>query len=210
MQSDFFEPIHQRGDVIMMTNVSAASLHNWLTRPYGKGGLKLDPRQKGGTGNRRLFSGFDIVKIDVTQNLLPLGIGPTTVNSIIASDRFKEWVRLCLGPAGEKPLYRLIVITKTEAGLLVDYLATRDMTQVWEREFEDLLGAPKAHVVLRLGDIVDRVRQRIRALEIERKPDEQRTDAERAILSMRRAAETRRSESLRKIEEWAAESREGK
>lgn len=196
-----------------LTGALPTSLHNWLTRDLGRGGLDLGPRhQKEGTGSRRLYSDFDLVKIEVAQQLLPLGVGPGTVNELIGSGRFAEWVRLALTPTSSGPLYRLIAITYTKDGMTADYLATADMTRFWERGFEDLYETQKAHIVLRLGDVVDKVRADVRRLGIARKPETELTDKEKAILAMQhqmRAAGENGGAGLRRPSDKAAKKRSG-
>lgn len=55
MDIDFYEHRFTRAQLIEITGVPKLTLQNWLHRNT----ISVTPKQKGGTGNRRLFSAFD-------------------------------------------------------------------------------------------------------------------------------------------------------
>lgn len=57
-------------DVLAITELSPAQLSNWLSRDWGLNFKQSNP----GKGKRRLFSGLDIITIEVAQALTPFSL----------------------------------------------------------------------------------------------------------------------------------------
>ncbi|OHV26600.1 hypothetical protein EOS93_15645 [Rhizobium sp. RMa-01] len=190
MKEDFYTPKFERADVVELTGVSPGTLANWLKRPIGKGGISITPEHIGGTGNRRLFSAFDLVKAQTVLHLVEF-TGPALADELISSANFREWVNLSLEHRGsaetappEEHQKHFAIMYKHGGKFVVDYITSPALLDEFKRARESLPDAAKPYIHIPVGAIVDNVAQQVDLWEISRKAPGDRTQAERAILAM--------------------------
>lgn len=189
MDIDFFEQRFTKSEVVQITGVPPLTLQNWLHRNV----INVSPKQKGGTGNRRLFSPFDMVKIATVMQLSEMDVPPSRANEIIASDKFQEWVSLCLLTGDENPeshKYHFAVLHKVVGEFVVDYISTAKLWDYFERANEDVRAGSKVFMVIRILDIVVDVKHRATDLiydEMDESEREKLGSVTRSVMAMRRA-----------------------
>ncbi|MBW8639064.1 hypothetical protein K1W69_17845 [Hoeflea sp. WL0058] len=123
MDIDFYKHRFTRAQLIEITGVPKLTLQNWLHRNT----ISVTPKQKGGTGNRRLFSAFDVVKISTALYLTNLLVSPSLANQIVSDDRFEQWVGFSLSHSEDEPSkYYFAILYWNNDQLVVDFIANED------------------------------------------------------------------------------------
>lgn len=74
------------GEASAIAGVSPSTLRGWIQR----GVVDVSPFHKGGTGNKRLYSPFDIARIATIVQIHKFGVSPTVANALIVDSEF-EW-----------------------------------------------------------------------------------------------------------------------
>lgn len=176
-------PEFTQADVIRITGVSAKTLQNW-TDP-GRGILRLSQGDVG-KGRRRLYSPLDMMAVSLIAHLGALGIAPNLVSQLFydKDPKVSDWFKAAVDDDAREQICR---IHFDADGLFARLIASNEDNERFIYESENLADLRFAFIQVSLTGIATFVIQGIHELQLEETPEDERSEADKAISALRAA-----------------------
>jgi len=118
-----FEAKFQNADVLKATGVSLGTLQTWLNRGLIKPSSDLTP----GTGQRRMYSAADVLRVALMAELVGFGLKPSAAAFVLDIVERESGVRT--SPNNARPKWMLI--SRNGVGRVVSYSMKDKIEDVW-------------------------------------------------------------------------------
>ncbi len=185
MELDFYEQRFTRSEVAEISEIKASTLRGWMQR----GIVDVSPHHKGGTGNHRLYSPFDIVKVATLAQLSMFNVPPSTSNDLIKSKSFKNWVSMVIAHHKEShpdsSQVHLLIFMKSGDQYVANYIAGKTEWDLLQNEYDWFTVGSKGYFTLKFGYLIEHVTAACKYLILQDKDPAELTEPEKAILAMR-------------------------
>ncbi|WP_417667755.1 hypothetical protein [Roseibium sp.] len=172
-----------QADVIRITAVSAKTLQNW-TDPT-RGILRLS-QENVGKGRRRFYSPLDMMAVVLIAHLSALGIAPNLVSQLFydKDQKVSDWFKAAVNDDECEHICRIFFDAD---GLFARLIASNADNERFIYETESLADQRFAFIQASLTSIATFVIHGIRELQFEETPEDERSDADKAIFALRAA-----------------------
>lgn len=180
---DIEVPEYTQADVIRITGVSAKTLQNW-TDP-NRGILRLSQGNVG-KGRRRLYSPMDMMAVVLIGHLSALGIAPNLVSQLFydKDQKVSDWFKTAVDDDECEHICRIFFDAD---GLFARLIASTEDNERFIYETESLADRRFAFVQASLTSIATFVIHGIRELQFEETSEDERSNADKAIVALKAA-----------------------